>query len=170
MKKLVCLAVLGGLSTFSFGFINVNLNNPYQTASVPGAGSIFLTFTGTVDILNPLYDASNAILESPSDGTNFLTMAFDAAFITYVNGSNAGIDYTGNIFTAEVTSTTPQGNYWLGTGGLSGLAELTVTATGPSLDASDNELYGVTVVPEPATLAALGVGAAALIRRRRKSK
>lgn len=170
MKKLACLAILGGLSSFSFGFINVNLNNPYQTASVPGAGSIFLTFSGTVDILQASYDASNAILEAPSNGSNLLSAVLDPAFVAYVSGSNPGVDYTGTLFTVEVTSTTQLGNYWLGAGGLSGLSELTVIATGASLDASDNELFGVTVVPEPATLAALGIGAAALIRRRRKSK
>ena len=170
MKKLACLAVLGGLSSFSFGFINVNLSNAYQSASVPGAGSIFVTFTGTVDILQASYDASNAVLEAPSNGSNVLNVVLDPAFVTYINGSNAGVDYTGTLFTAEVASTTQLGNYWLGAGGLSGLAELTVMATGASLDASDNELFGVTVVPEPATLAALGIGAAALIRRRRNAK
>lgn len=170
MKKLVGLIALGGLSSVSFGFMNLNLNNPYQSANVPGSGSIFVTFSGTVDILNPFYDVSGATIEGASDGTNFLNMAFDAAFLSYVLGNNPGLDYTGDIFTAEVTSTTPLGNYWLGPGGLSGLAEFTAIATGPSLDAVDNELFGVTVVPEPATLAALGIGAAALIRRRRKSK
>lgn len=170
MKKIACLGALIGLSSVSFGFVNLNLNNPYQNAAIPGAGSIFLTFNGTVDILNPMFAISGATLEAPDNGSQLLNVAYDAGFLAYVSAGTPGVDYTGDIFTVEVQSTSQVGNYWFGAGGLSPFAELTVTASGAGLpDAVDSEMYGVTVVPEPATLAALGLGAAALIRRRRKA-
>ncbi len=170
MKKLACFAVLGGLSSLSFGFVNINLDNPYQTVTPPTSGSIFLTFSGTIDILNPLASISTAILESPGTTSDALSTVFDAGFVSYVTAATPGMDYTGDLFTVEVNSSTPNGFYWLNSGGLNGLAEFTVTASIPNFPvASDNEMFGVTVVPEPATLAALGLGAAALIRRRRKA-
>lgn len=170
MKKLACLCAVVGLSSASFGFVNLNLNNPYQTAGVPGSGSIFLTFSGMVDILNPAFAISGATLEAPDNGSQVLNVAFDAGFLAYLSASAPGVDYTGDIFTVEIQSTTQVGNYWFGAGGLSAFSELIVSASGAGLpDAVDNELYGVEVVPEPATLAALGLGAAALLRRRRKA-
>lgn len=171
MKKLVGLIALGGLSTFSFGFINVNLSNPYQTANVPGSGSIFLTFSGTIDILNPLYTFTIASLETPFSGPNILNTTYHADLINYVNTATPGQDFTGNLFTVEVKSTDALGNYWFDSSSQTGLSEFVGSATASGLPgASDNEMYGVTVVPEPATLAALGIGAVALIRRRRNSK
>ncbi len=169
MKKLACLCAVVGLSSVSFGFVNLNLNNPYQTTGLPGLGSIFLTFSGTVDILHPAFAINGATLESPDNGSQILNTALDAGFQAYLSAAAPGVDYTGDIFTVEIQSTNQVGNYWFGGGGLSAFAELIVTASAQGLpDAVDNELYGVTVVPEPATLAALGLGAAALLRRRRK--
>jgi hypothetical protein len=142
---------------------------PYQTAVRPAAGSIFVLFSGTVDVLLPTFDVNQAQLEFPQDSlANSLTGAFDPAFSTYIGTNSPGVDYTGPLFSIEVTSTSPLGFYWLNGNGFSALSELIVTTSDGTRTASDNEFFGVTVVPEPATIAAIGLGFAALIRRRRR--
>lgn len=159
------------VSAWAAASINLNLALPYQTAVRPAAGSIFVSFIGTVDVLLPTFDVSQANLEFPMDASaNILTGSFDPAFNTYLGTNAPGVDYTGPIFSIEVTSTTPLGFYWLNGNGLSALSELTVTASNGAQSAADNEFFGVTVVPEPVSLAALGLGLAAVIRRRRSSK
>ena len=85
--------------------------------------------------------------------------------------SAPGVDYSGALFTSEVDSTDALGLYWLnGSGsGLTPLSEFIVSASDGSFTAVDNEMYGVDVVPEPASLAALSIGLAAIARKRRKA-
>lgn len=165
----VFCALVAGAASAHAG-LNLNLNNPYQTVAAPSSGSISVVFTGTVDILLPTFDATQADLEFPSDGSNFLTGAFDPAFVAYLGANLPGVDYTGNLFSITVTSTTANGFYWLNNGslGFSPLSEFIVHAGNGVQTARDNEFYGVTVVPEPASMAILGLGASALIRRRKR--
>ena len=150
--------------------LNLNINVPYQTVVRPSSGTIQVVFTGTVDVLLPNFDVDVAILEFPGSSSSvFLNAAFDPAFITYLGGNSPGVDYSGNLFSVDVSSTTPQDFYWLNSGNNNPLSELIVFASDNSGHSSwDNEMYGVTVVPEPATMAALSIGAVALLRRRRK--
>ena len=75
------------------------------------------------------------------------------------------------LFEITVQSTDDLGLYFLNSSsdGLSALSEFIVYASDGSVTAADNEMFGVEVVPEPASMIALGVGIAALARKRRKA-
>lgn len=171
MKKLGFAFVALGFVASAHATLNLNLDTQYQTVVRPNAGSVFVTFTGTVDVLLPSFDVSQAFLEFPGNNAAvFLSSAFDPAFIAYLVANSPGVDYTGTLFEVEVTSTTSLDSYWLNNSGsgLSPLSELIMSATDGQITASDNEFFGVTVVPEPTTLVAVGISAVALLRRRRK--
>lgn len=168
MKKLA-LAALVGVSASSFGAVNLNFDLAYQVVTKPGSGSVFVTYTGTVDVLLPTFDVTAATVEWPGNGTDFLTTTFAAPFLAYIFAAAPGADYAGALIEVEVPSTATDGLYWLnGSGsGFSPLSELLVTASDGVSDATDNEFFGLMVVPEPGTVAALGLGALALLRRRK---
>lgn len=169
MKRFACLAATFGAFGIASASVNLNIDLQYQTVVRPSSGSIQVVFTGTVDMLLPTFYVDVAWLETPASASNnTLNPTYDPAFLAYANAQVPGADYVGNLFSVEVASTTPLGFYWLNGGFNNPLSELVVDATDGQITTSDNEMYGVNVVPEPATMAVLGLGAAALLRRRRK--
>lgn len=151
--------------------VNLNINLQYQTVVAPSSGSISVMYSGTVDVLLPGWDVSGWMLESPSDGSNLLLANIDPGFAAYAAGNNPGVDYSGNLFSVTVQSTTVPGFYYLNSNNSNPLSEFIVDVSLPgAVTAVDNEMFGLTVepVPEPATLAALGLGAVAFMRRKRK--
>jgi hypothetical protein len=157
----------------AFAGINVNIDNHVQTVVQPNAGFVTLVYTGTVDVLTG-WDATSATLffAAQENQNNFLIGAFDAGFVNYLNGNSPGVDYVGTLFTVDVQSTDAVGFYDYNPGGTNSRSELIVSAVNGQRSFADNEYYGVQVdaVPEPGSLAALAIGAAALLRRRvRKS-
>lgn len=171
MRRIALILSALSVAAASQAALNLNIDTAYQTVPVPSSGTLTVLFTGTVDILLPTFDPSSAVLEFPGSASNvFLTASFHADFLNYLGTAAPGQDYTGNLFTVDVPSTTVPDFYYLnGSGsGMANLAEFIVSASDGVNTATDNEFYGVNVVPEPGTMAALAIGAAALLRKRRK--
>lgn len=171
MKKTVALVSMLAVGAAANAAINLHINVQYQTVAAPSVGSIAVVYSGYVDVLLAGWDVSAATLELPSDGTNFLGVAWDPGFSAYVGGNNPGADYFGDLFSVTVNSNTTPGFYHLNAGNGNPFSQLIVSATQPgAVTVTDDEMFGLTVdpVPEPATLAALGLGAAAFIRRKRR--
>jgi hypothetical protein len=171
MKKWAILAALAVPGAALAG-VNLNFDVPYETVVRPNSGSVDVVFTGTIDVLLPEFDVTGLFVEFPSmDNVTFLATNFHPDLTAYFLADLPGVDYSGNLLTVTVQSTDALGFYYLNNSGsgTSPLAEFIVTASDDSDFASDNEFYGLNVVPEPATCAALGLGVLALARRRKKS-
>lgn len=176
MKKLSVLAVASlGLTALSPAFVNFNFTTAYL-GPVANTNGNTVTWTGTVTVANG-WDVTGVTIEAPALSTSgpSLAVVIDPGFAAYVAGANGGVGYSGAIASYTFNGTEAVGFYGWDVapgGGLSPFfSEITVQATqlDTGLIASDSELYGVEVVPEPATLIALSAGALALVRRRRKA-
>lgn len=171
MKKLFALVSVAACSVAAHASINLNIWPQYISVARPTSGSANVVFNGTLSILLPAYDVTSAVVEVPFSSTNqAIIPVIDPGFSAYVAGNNPGQNYTGAIFSINVTPTTPLELFWLnsGTSGLMVLSEVIVSASDSSNNtATDNEAFGLNVVPEPATLAALGLGLTAMLRRRK---
>jgi hypothetical protein len=164
MKSLVVAGALG-FACSSHAGLNLNLDQ-YLWFVLP-ANSV--TITGTVQ-LEPGWHVTVGSVEFPGNGTDFLPVSFDPAFLAFVAAAVPGTDYTGNLFIVDAPAAATPGLYWLNNGpaGISPLSEFILEASNGSVTTKDTEVYAVQVVPEPATLAILGGGVLALIARRRK--
>lgn len=171
MKKHVALLALAACSTAAQASINLNIWPQYLTVTRPTSGTSTAVFSGTLQVIVPTYDVTSAVVEVPFTSTNNAVIpVLDPGFSAYVAGNSPGLGYSGALFSIAVTPSTPLELFWLnsGTSGLMVLSEVIVSASDSSNNvANDNEAFGLNVVPEPATLAAIGLGCAALLRRRR---
>ncbi len=170
MKKLAVFSLLA-VAAASQAALNFNLDFPDLSAPLPTSGTTVLTFTGTVDVTAG-WDATSATLNMPFQVSSFVGLAgaFDPGFVAYLSGANAGVDYSGNIFSIDVTPSSAIGLY---DSNFNSTTAATITVSGQKGVSTfdDSEAYSVevTAVPEPASLIALGAGAAALIRRRKRA-
>ncbi|MFQ3587313.1 MAG: PEP-CTERM sorting domain-containing protein [Fimbriimonadaceae bacterium] len=176
MKKFFVLALSSvGLTALSPAFVNFNFTTPYLGPVANTAGNT-VTWMGTVTVSSG-WDVTGVTIEAPALSTSgpSLAVVIDPGFAAYVAGANVGVGYSGAIASYTFDGTEAVGFYGWDVapgGGLSPFfSEITVVGNLVSTDlqVSDSELYGVDVVPEPATLLALSAGALALVRRRRKA-
>ncbi len=153
MRKLLSSVIVLVAAGSASAVLNFNLTTNSGTFTTAGGT---LTLVGTVTGLTADVTVANSSFTAASP----LTITPDPAFLAYLN-MNTLADYSGNIATVTVPAGTPVGFY-------DGQTDQVVV--GSAVD-NDNELFAVTVtpVPEPASMVALGVGAVALVRRRRKA-
>lgn len=172
MKKIILLSVFGASAAMSQAAVNLTIDNPYQGVDLPSSGQVVLTFTGTVDIQLPDYDLFSIALDFPglTTGGPFLSSAIDSNFSSYMGASNPGVDYTGALFSVTVDASDAPGDYFFNSANNTNLADLLIMASDGVHTSTDSEAFGVSVraVPEPASMAVLGLGVAALLRKRRK--
>ena len=135
------------------------------------AGSSFVV-TGTVS-LSPDWQIGASTLDNPGrSGGGFVPTSFAPEFLAYMLPAPT-VGYSGPLFSVDVPSSTLPGLYDVGSGGLGDPADFTIsgsdTATFQSFTAKAPFSVTVQAVPEPASMAALGLGVAALLRRRKRS-
>lgn len=166
MRKLFCLPLLAA-AAISSAAINFEFDNSEAFVTAPESGSITYTFTGTVTV-DPGFTVSGASLINPymANSTTGLTAMFANDLLNWI--LNPTSTYTGALLTVMIDSTSPAGEYGYALNSTSP-STLTISATDGVNTYGDSEAYVVNVeaVPEPATMAVLGLGAAALVRRRR---
>jgi hypothetical protein len=169
MKKVLISLGACAIASVSLASVNLNLDHEYWTVNQGGSVTIYGTIT-----LTPGWDVTGWSLENPSNGTDYLPANIDAGFNAYF-ASVTNADYSGALFTVDAPVAATLGLYDYNTfgGGGSDRSEFGVYATrlADNAHAADFENYGVTVqaVPEPASFAALGVGAVALLKRRKRA-
>jgi hypothetical protein len=158
---ILAVAMLGSSANAA---INLVLDQNTQTVNAPTSGILDVVFTGEVHLTNG-WKIESAFAGIPDSGSDTLVAGFDSAFATWFFGPQSS-DYSGAIIDVEVTPTSA-GDYLA-----LGPDELAVAGKNPLNGRSfrDAESYEVIVnpVPEPATMVALGLGAAAMLRRRKK--
>ncbi len=155
----VSLLALASLALSAHAAFTLTLSDPVRTAA-PGDALSFagiLTNTGpdAVYLQGALFLAPGLNLDPSPYNDNHPALL------------NAGESYTGAFFNVNVPATAVPGSYG---GGFSVLGGASSDPFDPfTTTASDGFTVVVNPVPEPATLAALGLGAGALLRRRKRA-
>ena len=170
MKRINTIICLAALAAFSHAGVNFNLSNATQSVAAPGSGFVLVTFSGTITTSGG-FAPTDFVVELPNNGTDTLVFdSFNTNLVNYVVAGVANTSYTGDLFSLRVASTDSMGVYDQGDtpSGFSIFSEAIAHAAKNGVDAADNEFYSVEVVPEPTSLALLGMGGAALLVRRRR--
>ena len=152
-RTLLSLAVASAFATQAPAVLNLTITNPINEflTLAPGASApVYGTITGVVS------DVS-AVSFLPGSGYSFaVANNGTSGTLGYYVSQNTTADFTGLLGT--VTAGSVPGTY-----------TNVIGVTDSAANEFDGENLTVQVAPEPASFAALGVGAIGLIRRRRKA-
>lgn len=156
----------GAIFTFS-------LDDPHKTVPL---GTTSVWFNGTIDVLQENDGATLWAVHTYLDGTYANKLDVNQYAQSYYNwlGSgasfHAGGHYTGPLFELAIDASDPEGLYSHSAYGLTDTCRAYVYESLQNTpDHRSNEVeYSVRIVPEPATLTALALGALAMMRRRRR--
>ena len=173
MKRILALTSLAVFAAAANAGVNFNLSNPDVTVVKPTSGSVLVTFSGTMTTSEDFAPSQDWAIEFPGNGTDFIPFdSMNAAFANYLAAGVANSSYTGEMVSFRVDSSLLDGLYDQNDSGFgfSPFAEMVFHGTRDGLDAADNEFFSirVTSVPEPTSMALLGLGALALLKKRRK--
>ena len=165
MNKFGFSSLFGGLAALSSAQISIAVDHEYW--NVQQGQSV--TISGTITATGGLW-VTNGGVEYARNASGILTnTVLTPAFIAYING-HSGKAFTGDLFTVTTSLATATGTY-----DQSNASDgLDFTRSETYLIAWDGSkaaaTYGIVVtpVPEPASMAALGLGTLALLRRKRR--
>jgi hypothetical protein len=154
MKKYALIPIVLATAFATNAQAAINLVLDQQVQSVNAQATPFdVTWTGSVTLTNGW--------EVDSVSSSLFSIVFDSAFVAYATSHTTG-NYSGNLFSVTVNP---------GDSG-SDIETISVTGHNPLNNRSftDHEAFELDVnpVPEPTTMVALGLGAAAMLRRRKK--
>lgn len=153
------------------------LNGTQTTWAAPGANG----YGWTAAAAGGLFSLSGALSTNLADDP--LTLTFTGNTVTAFGGTWGNTDFSGNLIPGTVTVNLSNGQTntitftgasqgFLGWVGNTAIASVVLSSdSGPGVNdwiKADNVYTGAQPVPEPATVAALGLGGLALLRRRRK--
>lgn len=172
--RLVASALALSAATLSFGaYANITLDNAHQTVN---QDTREIWFSGTITITQDWVSLSMPVphlFRQPGWGDRLDSSLNAPAFLTWLGnfGSHqAGATYTGDFFSLHQDIGDPTGVY--DHTGASAVPPanfyMEFNQNQSSYGRSNEVPFSVTVVPEPATMAALGLGVVTLIRRKRK--
>jgi hypothetical protein len=172
MKKiaLALIPMASLLATQAHALVDFELDQNFFVVNAPTSGTSTVVLTGTVNLSSGWHVTSAATFDAVNFSTSDdLSTTLDAAFISWLIGPQS-TNYSGNI--ADVTLTpTSGGLYDFNPVSPDGVPEIILDGTNGKItgEFADSEMFEVNVnaVPEPATMVALGLGAVAMLRRRK---
>lgn len=165
--KLPLILLTATLGSLSSAAINLNLDRYLWENN----GYLPITVTGTITLQSG-WDLFSVQGDAPSNGTDYLSASFAPELMEYL-ALDTSAPYSGPILVTYISKNVTPGLYDLGDAIGGPMAELSFGAknSARSLTAYENEFYAVQInaVPEPASMATLGLATVALIRRRKRT-
>lgn len=149
------------------------LDDPNPIVARPLSGTATYALTGTITTVGneSISNYGGASAFNADETVGIEPVPDDTAFTVL---RQPGSSYTGTLFTFDISADTPLGEYATFTGLPNGpVLNVGYFTNGVGSERREIQIpWSVTVqaVPEPGTMAVLGLGAAALLRKRRKAR